>query len=859
VLLALLDMVALSRSLHRGGRSVRLCGYFHDNGSLNDFLTSLHRAARDLLRAPGLLLFAAVTLGIGIAGPTTMYSIAYGVLRDLPVPDGHELVHIAAANPAAGQHRLNLRPHDLIALRERVRTVADVAALGTRSHDVAAPGERPERRAGAVITPDAFRVLRVAPALGRDLTDDDARPGAPPVVIISDDLWHTRFAADPGVLGSVLRVDGTPTTIVGVMPPRFRFPDAQQLWTPLRLDATALPARGGWQYIAFGRATAGGSLDALRTELATLARQFEREYADANEGVTFFVRPFREQLIDRNLRRILGVMVALVSCMLLIAAANVANLLVIRGAARSRAVAIRAALGASRGRILRENLLEAAVIAVAGGVLGLVLSRIGIALFARALADQLPYWAEFRLALPVLLFAGTCIIVAAFAAGIVPALQASGVNVHDTLRDESRGASSFRLGRATHALVVAQIALSGALLIVAGLMIKGVLVMTRTDGYQPAQTVVARYELRTPRYETDALVAFHRDVVERLGGLAGVHAAAATSHLPGVWTAIRSIEIEGVDYPTAGERPVTHAAIVSPGFFDAVGAPPVLRGRDLDWSDDEGRPHVALVNQAFARRFFAGEDPVGRRVRVHRGGDETGPWITVVGLVANVGIRTGAGENEDALYFPLGQHPSRGMSVVLHTDGDPLTLLAPVRATFEGLDADLPLLDVGRLDRVIRDASTIERVFGTLFGAFGIAALLLAAVGLYGTVAFGVSRRTREFGIRAALGARPAHVVWLAMRGGSAQIGTGALAGCVLALIVAPQMGDALFGISPRDVTVYAVVTLALGATAFAAALVPALRAARIDPTVAFSPWRLGSSSGAADTSRSHSDPTRQR
>jgi putative ABC transport system permease protein len=799
---------------------------------MSDFAGDCIRAARGLRRTPGLLAFATVALALGIAAPTVMFSIAHGMLRELPVPDGHRLVHIAAVEPRVSDRWLNLRPHDVLAVRAQQQTLTGVAAFGFGHHDVAAPGERPERRHGAIITADAFRVLGVAPALGRDFTAEDAVPGAAPVVIISDALWRARFAGAPDVLGGTLRIDGVNAAIIGVMPPGFEFPNIQQLWTPLRLDAAAAPTRAGWQYVTFGRLPPGTSLDAAKADLAAVAHRLERELPDTNQQVSYVARPYREQLLARDLRRILAVMVLLVSCVLLVAAANVANLLVARAVGRSREVAVRAALGATRGRIMGEHLLEAAVIAVAGGALGLLLSRAGIAAFTTAVAHELPYWATFRLELPVLLFAALCISTAALVAGTVPALQASGVDVNDTLKEESRGASSFRVGRLSRALVVAQIAFSCALLIISGLMIRGVMDMSRVEGYAPERVLTARLELRPYEYELERVPLLYRALLDRLHASAGVNAAALTHNAPGLGMGSRLLEIEdGADRAGPDPTPV-RTTMISPGYFAAAGTA-LLRGRDFTWSDDAAAAPAAIISQPFVERYYPTVDPIGRRVRLARGAPDPGPWATIVGVAPDFGAGRADEGSAAVIYFPLAQHPFRSIAVMLHTDGDPLALMPALRSALRDVGADVPLFDTGRLDRVIADTRTVERVFGILFGLFGAAALLLAAIGLYGTMAFGVSRRTRELGIRSALGARPAQLVWVPLRGGMLQVAIGAALGVGIALLLAPLFGDALFGTSARDPSVYAAVTVTLVLTGIAAAALPALRAARLEPTTA--------------------------
>jgi putative ABC transport system permease protein len=799
---------------------------------MSELAADVIRTARGLWRSPGLLVFATVALALGIAAPTTMFSIAHGLLRELPVPDGDRLVHIAAVDPAVSDRWLNLRQHDVVTLAARQRTMTGVAAFGFGHWDVAAAGERPERRHGAAVTTNTFRVLGVAPALGRDFVDDDAMPGAAPVVIISDAYWRARFNAASDVLDRSLRIDGTTATIVGVMPPAFEFPNIQQLWTPLRLDAAAAPARTGWQYVTFGRPSPGIALDAVKADLAGVARALEKELAETNRGVAYVARPYREQLLSRDLRRILAVMVALVACVLLVAAANVANLLVARAVAHSREVAVRAALGATRARIIGEQLLQAAVIAAAGGALGFALSRAGIAAFTTAVASELPYWASFELDLAVLGFAAVCTIAAALAAGVVPALQASGVDVHDALKVESRGASSFRVGRISRALVVAQIAFSCALLIISGLMIRGVVSMSRIEGYEPERVLTARFELRPYEFGMERVPLLHRALLDRLSATAGVNAAALTHHVPGLGMGSRALEIENGPAGAARDPVSVRTTMISPDFFAAAGTM-LLRGRDFTWHDDETAPLAAIVNQAFADRYYPAVDPVGRRVRLVREAADPGSWATIVGVAPDFGTRPEGTESSAVAYFPLAQHPFRSVAAMLHTDGDPLALLPALRTALIDVGADVPLFDTGSLHRVIAASRNVERIFGILFALFGAASLLLAAVGLYGTMAFGVSCRTRELGVRSALGARPGHVLWVALRGGLLQVGIGTALGVGIALLLAPLLGDALFGTPAREPSVYAVVAVTLVLTGFTATVLPALRAARLGPTMA--------------------------
>ncbi|HUH14178.1 MAG TPA: ABC transporter permease [Longimicrobiales bacterium] len=793
-------------------------------GTIALFLQALHV----LRKSPALLAMATVALALGVAAPTTMFSIMHGVLRELPVPRPEEMVDLRWRHAERG-FTGRLRAHEITALREQQRAFRGIAAYQQSSFDAGIAGERPFRRSGLWIEPHGFELLGVAPPLGRGFTVEDARPGAPPVALISHRLWQEQYAGSTDVLGATIRLEGTATTIVGVMPEGFRFPDDQDLWLPLLVSSTPDPATLHRGHAVFARLRPGVPMEQAEAEVAIIARRLELERPELNEHLRFEARRYRETLLPEDIAVMLRTMVLLVSFILVIACANVANLLLARAVVRTREVAVRAALGATRRRIIGEHLLEATVIAAGGGALGFVLSRFAMAAFERSIMDGLPYWITFRLEWEVLAFALGTVMVAALGAGLIPALQASGVDVHDALKDDSRGASSFRVGKVSRGLVVVEVALSCGLLVVCGLMIKGTVLSLRHTDWEPREVLTARWQLRSSAYPgPSAVVAFDRAVLEELAARPEVAAAALTTQLPGVSAGWGRIEVEGSAWERAEDVPVVGSIQISPGFFDVFGKR-LLAGRDVAWSDDSLSQRVVLVNRPFAEAHWPGEDALEKRLRNYRDGDPE-EWAVVVGVAPHLGVRTGQDETDQAVYWPISQLTWSGAALVARASrGDPASLTPVVRAAVETVDPEVPLWDFDRLDRIIARSKLEERVFSVLFGFFGLAALLLATVGLYGVMAFSVSRRTREVGVRIALGARPAQVVWLVVRGGTLQLALGAVLGVAIALLVAPHMGEALMGSSPRDASVYAVILGVLCITGMVAALVPARRAVGVE------------------------------
>jgi putative ABC transport system permease protein len=790
----------------------------------------LRDALRFLRRSPGISALASIALGIG--STTTMYSITRGILRELPVDRPDRLMHIAVTDRTAGDDYLRVPVPDLVALLEQQRSFEAVGAFEDMSVHVGDANRPAERVAGAVMTSGTFTVLRTAPLLGRPFNADDERPGATPVAVVGYRLWQTRYGGDRRLVGSTVRIDGRPTTIVGIMPDGFGFPRKEQLWTPLALDPTRVRAADIPAYVVIARLRDGVLTEGAAADVAAIGRRLALAAPSTHDGRALVARSFRDEMIPPSARIIFRAMLLVVSFVLLIACANVANLLLARAVTRSREIAVRLALGAAPGRLVRQLLLESLAVAIPGGVLGLALAYAGVTVFNATAGFELEFWMRVELDAPVLFFTTALIMIAAIAAGIAPARQASRVAVGDVLKDESRGSSSFRLGRASRALVVGEVALSCALLVITVLMVKGVIGATaRYEGIALDHVAAGRIELRDDRYPDAASRMRLFSLLEsQLLEQPGVTSVAVASHLPGNSAASSPVEIGGARYADPNFRPRTRVIAISPAFFTTFHAA-MLQGRAFSAGDRIGAPPVAIVNRSFADRFLDG-NAVGKEIRVR----ENGEWATVVGVAPVIGITGGNGDrasSDDAVYLPLAQSDHHNVALAARTTGDGLALVSTMRDLIGRLDPDIPLYQEGRLDVLLAKAGASERLFGGLFTFFGISALVLAMVGLVGMLSFSVSRRTRELGIRIALGARASSVLWLVLRGGLIQLGIGLTLGLAVAAAVAPQFGEALFDEHPHDPAVYALIGVVLIVTGAVAAIVPGRRALTVSPMTA--------------------------
>ena len=789
-----------------------------------------------LRRSPGVAILASLALGLGIGSTTTMYSITRGILRELPVDRPERLVHIGATDRTAGDDYLRIPIADIVAIREQQRSFEAIAAYEDESVHLGDATHRAERVSSGLVTASLFTVLRTSPLLGRTLSADDEQPGAQPVAVLAYSLWQNRYAGDQSVIGSTVRINGRPTTVIGVMPEGFGFPRNEQLWTSLVIDAaSATRATAGESdapaYSLIARLRDGATIEAAGADVAAIGRRVAIADPKSHEGRGLAARPYYDEMIPRGARVIFRAMLLVVSFVLLIACANVANLLLARAVTRSYEIAVRMALGAAPASLVRQLLVESLAVAIPGGLLGLAFAYAGVTVFNATLGHELEFWMRVELDGAVLAFTTALVLIAAVAAGLAPARQASRVSVGDVLKDQTRGSSSFRLGRASRALVVGEMALSCALLVVTGLMVKGVLNATTRDvGVAPEQVASGRVELRRDAYPAAARMRMFDALETRLLEQPGVTSVTIASALPGNSVGRSPFEISGATYDTPDARPDSRVIAISPTFFETFGAT-MLQGRAFARADAAGAARVAIVNRAFADRFFDG-NALGRQVRV----DATGEWATIVGVAPVLGVAGGTGDRNsgsDAVYFPLAQTEYSNVAVAARTRADATAFVSTMREAIAALDPDVPLYQEGRLDVVLAKSDVAEQLFGGLFTVFGFSALVLAIVGLVGVLGFSVSRRTRELGIRVALGGRPATILWLVLRGGLLQLVLGLTIGLGLAAVVAPQFGDALFEQQPHDPIVYGAIALLLVTAGAIAAIVPARRALGVSPMIA--------------------------
>jgi predicted permease len=798
-------------------------------------LRDVRFGVRTLLKSPGLSFVATLALTLGIGLTTTMFSIVYGALmKGLPYPDGDRIVVVQRANPARGINRQPLPIQDYLDYKAQQRSFTELAA--TTSGTIYVSGdEKAERFQGSWVTANTFDLVGVHPILGRNFRAGEDTPSGDKVAILAYATWRERYNADPSIIGKTIRVNGVPTTVVGVMPDGFAFPQNDRIWIPLQTDPLATK-RGQGQFLqVIGKRKPGVSLDQANVDVATIAKRLAAEYKDSNEGFSASVSSFTDSYIGKEPRQLLYTMLGAVFFVLLIACANVANLLLDRAAHRTKEVGIRTALGASRSAVVRQFLAESLVLSGAATVVGIGVAYLGIGIFNRAITiTQVPFFIDIRLHPPVLAFTILVACVTTLVAGAIPAYQSSRADINEILKDESRGASSFRIGRISKSLVVVEIALSCGLLVAAGLMIKSVTKMRTMDpGFATRTVFTARIGFPAAYTDTAAEWRFFDQVVERVSALPGVQAAALSGGLPSTQQGFGFVNFgqEHENYLKDKDYPNARWASVTPKFFATLETP-VVAGRAFSDADRPGSLPVAVVNRAFAAKYYKSGDPIGRRIRMGTSASKD-PWLTIVGVVGDQFTGNQDEPKPPVIYQPFAQARASFVYISARTAAAPMTLTQSVRDVVTSLNPDIPLYWVMTLDDAIAQQLWFVQVFGTMFMIFGVVALFLASVGLYAVMSFSVSRRRREVGIRMALGAQGSHVVRMIFGQGLAQLAIGMAVGLAMALGISSLLKAILFQVQPRDPAIFGGVVAVLTAVGLLACLVPARRATRVDPLVA--------------------------
>lgn len=795
-------------------------------------------ALRTFLHAPGFTALVLLTLGLGIGGSTAIFSVVNGVLlRPLPYadPDRIVLVESRQGPGASGAHA----PADFLDLRRDQRSFTALAAYRSEVIDITGEGAEPQRLTGATVTSEFFDVFGVAAARGRAFTAADHVEGHR-LLVISHGAWQQRFGSDPAVLGRTVRVNGQPHEIVGVMPPGFEWPARAQAWamsdqpvppSPVAVTGNLLERRDIRYFMAVARLAPGLSEAHASSDLAAIARRIGERFPDS-AGTAYSLVGIREELLG-DVRQGLLVLLAAVGCVLLVACANVAGLLTARGVGRQREIGIRTALGASRGRIVRQLLAESVLLSIAGGLLGLLVAWWGTDGLVALLPPGTPRLDEIRVDGVVAAFAIAVATVTGLVFGLVPAVQTSCGNVIELLRDGGRtaGARASRRLRAT--LVASEVALALVLLVTAGLMINSFVRLRAVDpGYDIEQVVTADVALPGATYGTSARQsAFYRQLLERLQASPLTKTSAVIFPRPFSQASGEvEFEIEHAAPRPAAELPRGALFIASADTFAALGVP-LLSGRAFSERDADGAPRVAVINQALANRYWPGESPIGKRVTFDR--REENPeqrWTEIVGVVGDIRGRSLADAPEPAVYFPYQQFSLPFMAVVVRGTQDTAAVARELRRHVRSLDPDLPVENVRTLTEWSARASAEPRFRTWVLGGFAAVSLLLAAVGLYGLLSYSVTQRVREIGVRMALGADGRDVVRLVVKEGMTLVALGAGAGLLVALAAGRLVASMLFGISATDAPTYAAVVSVLGAVALAACALPAWRAARVNP-----------------------------
>ena len=792
---------------------------------------------RSLRKEPASAIITSVTLALGIGLCTIAFSLIYGVfLRGLDVPEPQRLTMVHRANPSRDINQMGVTVHDFHDWRAQQSVFEHLAHFSTGTVNLAGT-EGPERYNGAFVSANLFEALRLRPVMGSTFRPGDDIAGAPLTVVLGHEVWTTRFSSDPAVVGKPVIVNGEAATILGVMPEGLKFPQDQQLWVAQRDNRATNPDRSrSPQFQVFGRLKEGVTREQAESQMAQIAARLEKEYPQSNQGITTRFQTFVENDTGPELAAIFGAMQVATIFVLLIAIANVANLLMARATLRTREAAVRTALGATRLRVVMPFFAETLVLAAIGAVLGVGIAYAGVTLFDGATEGVgKPYYMTFALDLPVMLFVVGLTVLTALAASAAPAFYVLKTDVQATLKDESRGSSGVLGGRLTKVLVAAEIALSCALLIGAGLMVRSIVALRNYDyPYATENVFTARIGLFETEYPTpEARRAFFQSLRDRLESIPAAQSVTLTSNLP-INANGTDIALPGQVYAREQDYPEARNASISTGFFRTF-AVEILRGRDFTASDDGTAPRVAIVNQAFAEKFFPGREALGQQFAERVGRDSLGQAMTIVGIAPNLrmdGFDTDR-PGEWGYYVPLLQRDLRFVSVAILTSGNPIALSAAVREAVRGLNPNLPIYNVDSMAGVVRQAGWFIYVFGSLFIVFGAAALFMATVGLYGVLSFSVSRRMKEMGIRMALGANAQDVIRLILRQGGKQIAVGLVLGLLAAFGLTRVIGILMFEVTPRDPPVFTMVVLIIAAVGVLASLVPARRATRAEPTVA--------------------------
>ncbi len=803
-------------------------------------LQDLRFAVRVLIKNKWMTAAAAAALALGIGANAVVFTLVNAVLiRGLPYPDGDRIMILGTRDSRERERAVSYA--DFVDWREGTTSFTKIGASGGSPMAIAEQDRPAERFPGAYISADALALVGERPLIGRLFTAEEDHVGAEPVAVLGYTVWSTRYGRDPSIVGRVVRVNGVPTTIVGVMPENFRFPNNTDLWQPLSAmpNVTTAP-RDRRNLQVFGLLAPGVTIPQATDEVNAIATRLQQQFADTNSGVRAVMMTWVQRQNGGPIRLMFLSLMGAVGFVLLIACANVASLLLSRAAQRAPEMAVRVSMGATRWQLVRQLLTESVLLAIVGGVVGLVLAYIGVRMFDAATADPAlgrPYWIQFTMDWSVLAFFAVVCIVTGLLFGLAPALHVARGNIAELLKESGRsGSGGLRARRWTSALLVFELALTLVLLAGAGFMIRSFLVLYQLElGIDTAPLITTRVDLPDSKYPTpESRLDFFTKLQERLNATSALPSATIASTFPMGGGAPRQVEVEGRPAEPGTMLPVVTTVLIGSRYFETLGA--TVRGRAFKNDDGEPGHEVVIVNQRFASLYFPTSDPVGQRIRLtdENVRNSTSPWSTIVGISPTIRQRNPNETEPDAVvYRPFRADPVTFATLIARAPGGPTQAASVLRDEVRALDPDLPLFNVRSLDELLAVGRWPYRIFGTMFGIFAVIALLLSAVGLYAVTARSVIERTQEIGVRLVLGAAPSEIQWMILRQGAMKIALGMAIGLAGAFGVGRLLSTMLVQTSPSDPFTLGAIVLLLAVITAMACTLPARRACRLDPVMA--------------------------
>ena len=811
---------------------------------MSNLLQDLRFAGRLLRKSPGFAFAAILVLALGIGANTAIFSVVDTVLlKPLAFPQPEQLVHIWHTPPQSsfpGMTRFSVSPANFLDWQAQNDVFQGVSLVGGANYNLTGAGE-PRSVVARRVSYDFFSILQAQPILGRTFDPDDDQPGHNYVAILSENFWRSQFNSDPGIVGKDITLDGAAYKVIGVMPTKYEYPidspeDAPRLWTPLGLTPQQRAVRGNHNFLVIGRLRPGVTIQQAQAEMDTISRRLEQQYPADDKGWGALVVPMNDDLVG-DIRTALLVLFGAVAFVLLIACANVANLVLARTISRQREVAIRTALGASRARVLRQIISETVLLSLLGGLLGIALAYASIRFIVSAAAAQLPRASEISLSIPVLVFAFGVSIAAGILAGLLPAFRMSQTNVNDALKQGTRAISDVAGNRTRGVLVVAEVALSLMLLIGAGLMIRSLWMLQRVDpGFDPHNVVAVMPSISSRTFQTPQQeLAFYNEVITRVRSLPGAEAAGSIDDLPlGGNGSSQPVQLEGRPVQQMADQPEVSVRGIMPGYFKTMHIP-LIRGRELGEQDVASAPGAVVISVAMAKRLWPNEDPIGKHLTMFFFPNRNREVVGIVGDVKDEGLNSAP---RATLYVPFAQleqpptQPFRSFPIwiVVRASSNASGLVPAITAAIHQLNPELPVLGSSTLEDLIGTSLAQQRFSTMLLGIFAGLALFLAAIGIYSVLAYSVRRRVREIGIRMALGAQIKDVLQLIVFEGMRPTVLGLIIGIVGALALGRLLSSMIYGVKSTDLLTFLSVSVGLLCVGLLASIIPAYRATRVEP-----------------------------